>query len=63
VGEDLDLAHAAWAFAHGMTNLKLNGRFPPDADLAGAWERGVQAFSSNPPAAITARGERSRRRR
>jgi hypothetical protein len=42
VGEDLDRARAAWAFAHGMTNLDLNGRFPPDAGLAGAWERGVQ---------------------
>jgi AcrR family transcriptional regulator len=44
VGEDPDLARAAWAFAHGMTNLELNGRFPPDADLDAAWERGLAAF-------------------
>lgn len=44
VGEDLDLARAAWAFAHGMTNLELNGRFPADADLDAAWQRGLDAF-------------------
>jgi AcrR family transcriptional regulator len=44
VGGDLDLARAAWAFAHGMTNLELNGRFPPDADLDAAWQRGLSAF-------------------
>ena len=44
VGEDIDLARAAWAFAHGMTNLELNGRFPDDADLDAAWERGLEAF-------------------
>ena len=44
VGEDIDLARAAWAFAHGMTNLELNGRFPPDADLEAAWERGLATF-------------------
>jgi AcrR family transcriptional regulator len=46
VGEDIDLARAAWAFAHGMTNLELNGRFPPDADLDAAWERGLTAISN-----------------
>jgi AcrR family transcriptional regulator len=44
VGGDVDLARAAWAFAHGMTNLELNGRFPPDADLDAAWARGIAAF-------------------
>jgi len=44
VGRDLNLARAAWAFAHGMTNLELNGRFPPDADLDAAWEHGIAAF-------------------
>jgi AcrR family transcriptional regulator len=44
VGEDMDLARATWAFAHGMINLELNGRFPPTADLDAAWERGVAAF-------------------
>jgi AcrR family transcriptional regulator len=43
-GRDIDLARAAWAFAHGMTILELNNRFPPDADLDAAWARGVDAF-------------------
>ena len=44
VGRDPDLARAAWAFAHGMTILELNRRFPPDADLEAAWDRGLDAF-------------------
>lgn len=44
VGRDADLARAAWAFAHGMTILELDRRFPPDADLDAAWERGIAAF-------------------
>ena len=44
VGRDPDLARAAWAFAHGMTILELNRRFPPDADLETAWDRGLDAF-------------------
>jgi AcrR family transcriptional regulator len=44
VGRDADVARAAWAFAHGMTILELDGRFPPDADLDAAWERGIEAF-------------------
>jgi len=43
-GRDIDLARAAWAFAHGMTILELNNRFPPDADLDAAWARGIDAF-------------------
>lgn len=43
-GGDPDRARAAWAFAHGMVVLELNGRFPPDADLDAAWEQGVAAF-------------------
>jgi AcrR family transcriptional regulator len=42
---DVDRARAAWAFAHGMTILELNGRFPPDADLDAAWEQGLAALS------------------
>ena len=38
-GGDADLARAAFAFAHGMTILELNGRFPPRADLDAAWRR------------------------
>jgi len=51
VGGDADLARAAWAFAHGMTILELDQRFPPDADLDAAWERGIGAF--RPPIAKT----------
>lgn len=43
-GGDADLARAVWAFAHGMTILELNGRFPPEADLDAAWQRGLDAF-------------------
>jgi AcrR family transcriptional regulator len=44
VGGDADAARAVWAFAHGMTMLELNGRFPPGADLDAAWEAGMRAF-------------------
>jgi AcrR family transcriptional regulator len=43
-GGDADLARAVFAFAHGMTILELNGRFPPDADLDAAWQRGMSAL-------------------
>lgn len=43
-GGDRDLARAAWAFAHGMTILELDGRFPPDADLDATWRRGIEAL-------------------
>ena len=43
-GGDRDLARAAWAFAHGMTILELNNRFPASADLAAAWRRGMAAL-------------------
>ena len=41
---DPALARAVWAFAHGMTILELDGRFPPDADLDAAWATGIAAF-------------------
>jgi AcrR family transcriptional regulator len=41
---DRDLARAIWAFAHGMTILELDRRFPPDADLDAAWQRGLDAL-------------------
>lgn len=47
VGGDPDLARALWAFAHGMADLELAGRFPPDADLDMAWRVGVRAFGSS----------------
>jgi AcrR family transcriptional regulator len=37
-------ARAAWAFAHGMTILELDGRFPPEADLDAAWAAGIAAL-------------------
>jgi AcrR family transcriptional regulator len=43
-GRDPDLARAAFAFAHGMTILELDRRFPPDADLDAAWGRGIRAL-------------------
>jgi AcrR family transcriptional regulator len=45
-GGDEDLARAAFAFAHGMTILELNGRFPPGADLDAAWRRGMGALEA-----------------
>jgi AcrR family transcriptional regulator len=47
-GGDPDLARAAWAFAHGMVQLELAGRFPPDADLTGAWDKAIAAFEASP---------------
>ena len=44
VAGDADTARALWAFAHGMTILELNGRFPAGADLDAAWVKGVEAF-------------------
>lgn len=44
LGGDRDLARAVWAFAHGMTILELNDRFPPHADLDAAWQRGLDAL-------------------
>ena len=61
VGGDLDVARAAWAFAHGMTNLELNGRFPPDADLAAAWQCGLEAFRRAGRPEAGASGEQIRR--
>ena len=52
-GHDVDLARAAWAFAHGMTNLELNDRFPPNADLDAAWQRGLDALRPQPPSTPT----------
>jgi len=43
-GGDRDLARAAWAFAHGMTILELNNRFPADANLDAAWRRGMASL-------------------
>ncbi|WP_406297286.1 TetR/AcrR family transcriptional regulator [Embleya sp. NBC_00888] len=47
VGGDADAARAVWGFAHGMVALELAGRFPPGADLSGAWTKGCGAFSAH----------------
>jgi AcrR family transcriptional regulator len=44
LGGEADAARAFWAFMHGMAINELNGRFPGEADLDAAWERGVSAF-------------------
>lgn len=56
---DRDLARAAFAFAHGMTILELNGRFPPDADLDAAWRRGMTALQQS----VASQNRRRRNRR
>ncbi len=48
VGGGRDRARAVWAFAHGMTILELDRRFPPGADLDAAWKQGIDAFRSGP---------------
>lgn len=54
-GGNEDLARAAWAFAHGMTILELNHRFPEGVDLDAAWERGMAALRASVPTARSAR--------
>lgn len=48
VGGDVDRARALWAFAHGMIDLELSQRFPPDADLDAAWDAAVALFETAP---------------
>jgi AcrR family transcriptional regulator len=43
-GGNEDLARAVWAFAHGLTVLELNDRFPPGADVDAAWREGLARF-------------------
>jgi AcrR family transcriptional regulator len=47
MGGDLDLARAVFAFAHGMTILELNARFPAGADLDAAWRRGLAGLQDS----------------
>jgi AcrR family transcriptional regulator len=42
---DPDLAHAAWAFTHGMVELELDGRFAPDTDFEATWRAGIAAIA------------------
>jgi AcrR family transcriptional regulator len=65
LGDDQDLARAAFAFAHGMTILELNNRFPPGADIDAAWRRGLDALrtaSATRPATRLARDREVERR-
>jgi AcrR family transcriptional regulator len=57
---DPNLSRALWAFAHGMTILELNGRFPPGADLDAAWKRGLDAFNAAARPAASHRRPRPR---
>ena len=49
LGDDRDLARATFGFAHGMTILELNERFPADADIDAAWRRGLAALTASIP--------------
>lgn len=44
LADDADRARAAWAFAHGMVTMELNGRFPA-GEAAAAWTAGISAFA------------------
>jgi len=46
---DPDRARAAWAFAHGMVELELAGRFGSAGELESAWAAGIGAFETAPP--------------
>ena len=43
---DAALARAAWAFAHGMVVMELNGRFPTPEAVTTAWTAGITALAS-----------------
>lgn len=43
-GGDENLARALWALAHGLVDLELSNRFPPDADLEVTWRTALAAF-------------------
>lgn len=40
-GDELD-ARVLWAAAHGLVDLELQQRFPPDADLEATWVRAAE---------------------
>ena len=41
---DAHRARALWALAHGLIDLELAGRFPPDADLDETWRAALAPF-------------------
>ena len=48
VGGDEHLARALWALAHGLVDLELSDRFPPDADLDVTWRTALSHFERTP---------------
>jgi len=49
VAGDQDRARALWALAHGLVDLELAGRFPPEADIDAAWRTAVELFEQSQP--------------
>jgi AcrR family transcriptional regulator len=49
-GGDLVAARVIWAYAHGMVNLELTDRFPPQTDVETLWLRGLDALRRLLPA-------------
>jgi AcrR family transcriptional regulator len=45
-GGNLAAAQALWGLAHGLVDLELANRFPPDADLDAAWAQAIDAFTA-----------------
>ena len=45
-----ELACAAWAFAHGMVELELDGRLAPGTDAEAVWRAGLAALGRPPRA-------------
>jgi AcrR family transcriptional regulator len=43
-GGDEHRSRALWALAHGLVDLELAGRFPPDADLDQTWRAALAPF-------------------
>jgi AcrR family transcriptional regulator len=48
VGGDEHLARALWALAHGLVDLELSDRFPPEADLDATWRAALSGFERTP---------------
>lgn len=44
-GGRLPAARALWGLAHGLVDLELAGRFPPDADVDAAWAYAIDALT------------------
>jgi AcrR family transcriptional regulator len=44
---DAATARALWGLVHGLVDLELTGRFPPDADVDAAWEAAVAMASAS----------------